>query len=226
MKKTLLAAILAMSATSAIAANPSAVLKVKGTLTNAACTPTLSNGGVVDYGIINLGMLSATQVNQLGQKDIDLTINCTSPTKVSWNLVDERSSSNANLVVENATFNGISLQSIDQTYGVGKAGEVNIGSYSLFIKNNSVTADGNNVDNIIVDYYDLGGTWRNNTNGTTVSSSYRDITVANTGSVEPLAFKTATFPMATSLAIQNTSTLAITDDTPLDGQLTISLRYL
>ncbi|WP_228705050.1 DUF1120 domain-containing protein [Klebsiella michiganensis] len=133
---------------------------------------------------------------------------------------------NANLVVENATFNGISLQSIDQTYGVGKAGEVNIGSYSLFIKNNSVTADGNNVDNIIVDYYDLGGTWRNNTNGTTVGSSYRDITVANTGSVEPLAFKTATFPMATSLAIQNTSTLAITDDTPLDGQLTISLRYL
>ena len=217
MKKTLLAAILAMSATSAIAANPSAVLKVKGTLTNAACTPTLSNGGVVDYGIINLGMLSATQVNQLGQKDIDLTINCTSPTKVSWNLVDERSSSNANLVVENATFNGISLQSIDQTYGVGKAGEVNIGSYSLFIKNNSVTADGNNVDNIIVDYYDLGGTWRNNTNGTTVGSSY---------SVEPLAFKTATFPMETSLAIQNTSTLAITDDTPLDGQLTISLRYL
>jgi hypothetical protein len=65
--------------------------------------PTLSNGGVVDYGIINLGMLSATQVNQLGQKDIDLTINCTAPTKVSWNLVDERSSSNANLVVENAT---------------------------------------------------------------------------------------------------------------------------
>ena len=68
MKKTLLAAILAMSATSAIAANPSAVLKVKGTLTNAACTPTLSNGGVVDYGIINLGMLSATQVISWGRK--------------------------------------------------------------------------------------------------------------------------------------------------------------
>ena len=47
MKKTLLAAILAMSATSAIAANPTAVLKVKGTLTNAACTLTLDNGGVV-----------------------------------------------------------------------------------------------------------------------------------------------------------------------------------
>lgn len=226
MKKTLLAAILAMSATSAIAANPSTVLKVKGTLTNAACTPTLSNGGVVEYGVINLGMLSDTQVNQLGQKDIDLTINCTSPTKVSWNMVDERSSSNANLTVENAGADGDSLQSPYQTYGVGKVGEVNIGSYSLFVKPNSVTADGNNVDAIVSDYYDLLGKWTKSISGMTVGGSYRDMTVANTGSVEPMAFKTATFPMATSLAIQNTSTLAITDDTPLDGQLTISLRYL
>jgi hypothetical protein len=32
--------------------------------------------------------------------------------------------------------------------------------------------------------------------------------------------------MATSLAIRDTTTLAIKDDTQLDGQLTISLRYL
>nr|WP_259364015.1 hypothetical protein [Enterobacter kobei] len=42
----------------------------------------------------------------------------------------------------------------------------------------------------------------------------------------PLAFETATFPLVTSLAIQDTTTLAITDDTQLDGQVTISLRYL
>jgi hypothetical protein len=70
--------------------------------------PTLSNGGVVDYGTINLGAFFHS-VNQLGQKNIDLTINCTAPTKVSWNLVDERSSSNAKLTVENATALGNSL---------------------------------------------------------------------------------------------------------------------
>ena len=106
MKKVLLATALSLCVTSAFAANPTAVLKVKGTLTNAACTPTLSNGGTVDYGTINLGTLSATAVNQLGQKNIDLTINCTTATKVSWNMVDDRKDSNAKLEVEIGMFGG------------------------------------------------------------------------------------------------------------------------
>jgi hypothetical protein len=62
--------------------------------------------------------------------------------------------------------------------------------------------------------------------GATQGENARDVTVATTGTTAPLAFQTATFPLTTSLAIQNTTTLAITDDTKLDGQLTISLRYL
>ncbi|MCL0127260.1 hypothetical protein M2T39_29420, partial [Klebsiella pneumoniae] len=42
----------------------------------------------------------------------------------------------------------------------------------------------------------------------------------------PVAFTTAVFPLVTSLAIQGTDTLAITDDTSLDGQATITLKYL
>lgn len=226
MKKTLLAAILAMSATSAIAANPTAVLKVKGTLTNAACTPTLDNGGVVDYGTINLGELSATAVNQLGQKNINLTINCTAATKLSWNLIDERSSSNAKLTVENASALGNSLDDDRMTYGVGKAGNVNIGSYGMFVKVDGVTADGQGVTAISTDYYDSGVKWAKSADGIT-TGSFRDFSVAAFGSSStPVAFKTATFPLVTSLAIQNTSTLAITDDTAMDGELTISLRYL
>ncbi|MBZ7674047.1 DUF1120 domain-containing protein [Klebsiella grimontii] len=226
MKKTLLAAILAMSATATVSANPTAVLKLQGTLTNAACTPTLDNGGVVDYGTINLGELSATAVNQLGQKNINLTINCTAATKLSWNLVDERSSSNAKLTVENATASGGTLDDERVTYGVGKAGNVNIGSYALFVKSDSVVADGVGVNAISTDYYGSADTaWIKNPNGIT-AGTFRDFSVAAFGSSEPIAFKTATFPLVTSLAIQNTSTLAITDDTALDGQLTISLRYL
>ena len=200
MKKVLLATALSLCVTSAFAANPTAVLKVKGTLTNAACTPTLSNGGTVDYGTINLGNLSATAVNQLGQKNIDLTINCTAATKVSWNMVDDRKDSNAKLEVENGMFGGDSQTSESQLYGVGKtagATPVSIGSYSMFVKTDSVVADGATVDPI-----------------------YQQ------GSLAPLAFETATFPLVTSLAIQDTTTLAITDDTQLDGQVTISLRYL
>ncbi|MCU6385220.1 MULTISPECIES: DUF1120 domain-containing protein [Enterobacter] len=225
MKKVLLATALSLCVTSAFAADPSAVLKVKGTLTNAACTPVLSNGGTVDYGTINLGDLSATATNQLGQKNIDLTINCTAATKVSWNMVDDRSDSNANLTVANALVGGGSLSGAGQTYGVGKtAGGVNIGTYALMVKVDSVTADGAAADPIY--QQNATGNWTKSTNGSSQGSHIRDFTVASTGTLDPLAFQTATFPLATSLAVQNTATLAITDDTQLDGQLTISLRYL
>ena len=225
MKKVFLATTLALCVNSAFAADPTAVLKVKGTLTNVACTPELGNGGVVDYGFIRLGELSATANNQLGQKNIDLTINCTAATKVSWNMIDDRSATNANIAVQNGQFTGGTQTGPSQTYGVGKTtGGVNIGSYALFVKVDSVVADGNTVDPV---YQQNGSTtWTKSTNGSSQSDNYRNFTVATAGSLEPLAFQTATFPLVTSLAIKDTTTLAITDDTPLDGQITISLKYL
>ena len=132
---------------------------------------------------------------------------------------------NAKLTVENATALGNSLDDERVTYGVGKAGNVNIGSYGMFVKVDSVTADGEGVTAISADYYDSGVKWAKSTGGIT-AGTFRDFSVAAFGSEAPVAFKTATFPLVTSLAIQNTSTLAITDDTALDGELTISLRYL
>ena len=94
----------------------------------------------------------------------------------------------------------------------------------LTVKVDSVTADGAAVDPIY--QQNATGTWTKSTNGSSQGSHIRDFTVASAGSLDPLAFQTATFPLATSLALQDTTTLAITDDTQLDGQLTISLRYL
>lgn len=224
MRKIILATILALCVNSALAAS-STVLKVKGVLTNAACTPLLGNGGVVDYGVIHLADLSATEVNQLGHKDIDLTISCTAPTKVSWNLVDDREQSSANVVVEDGTFTGQSMAIMGYLYGVGTTAEgEKIGNYSLFIKADSVEADGKVVDPIS----QLEGypNWTKRVNGATMGYNAMNITVAAVGSLEPLAFQTATFPLVTSLAIKDTTTLAITDDTQLDGQITISLKYL
>ena len=95
---------------------------------------------------------------------------------------------------------------------------------SYLVKVDSVTADGAAVDPIY--QQNATGTWTKSTNGSSQGSHIRDFTVASAGSLDPLAFQTATFPLATSLALQDTTTLAITDDTQLDGQLTISLRYL
>jgi hypothetical protein len=225
MKKVLLATTLSLCINSAFAAE-TAVLKVKGMLTNAACTPELSNGGVVDYGVIHLAELSANEINQLGHKNIDLTINCTAATKVAWNLVDDRVDSRANITVKNGSYYNDTVVggNHSQLYGVGKTADgVNIGNYAMFVNLDSVTADGNSVDTI---YLQTGATVWYKSGSTTQGDSYRNITVAETGSLEPLSFLTATFPLTTSLAIQDTTTLAITDDTEMDGQLTISLKYI
>ncbi|MEG6184440.1 DUF1120 domain-containing protein [Enterobacter sichuanensis] len=223
MNKILLAATLFLCVSSSFASE-TAILKIKGTLTSSACTPEFSNGGVVDYGNIRLGELSSTNVNQLGQRNIELTITCTEATKVAWNLIDDRADSNAGLTVSAGTFTGGAQSAANQTYGLGKAGTVNIGSYAMFMKVNSITADGKTVDPI---YQQNGSTtWAKSTDGSSQGENSRNITVALLGSVDPLAFQTATFPLVTSLAIQNTTTLGITDDTRLDGQLTISLKYL
>ena len=51
MKKILLAASVAVIMSSAAHAAETAVLKVSGVLTNSACTPSLSGGGIVDFSV-------------------------------------------------------------------------------------------------------------------------------------------------------------------------------
>lgn len=132
--------------------------------------------------------------------------------------------SRAGITVNNGNATGGSVSDASQTYGVGMAKEVAIGNYSLFVNVGSVVADTNKVDAIVMD--GNNSVWTKSTDGLTAGLNSRDFTVATSGSLEPLAFTSATFPLVTSLAIQDTKTLAITDDTDLSGQLTISLRYL
>lgn len=230
MKKILLASALALSVTSAFAADPSAVLKVKGTLTNAACSPELSGGGVVDYGTIHLGELSATETNQLGQKKINLTITCSSDTKVGFQVVDDRIATDAQITVENAYANGESADAGDyRTFGAGLTAEnVKIGSWALAADPANIMVDGKAADFLSSPMWINEGlpAWKNNNPRARVEHALQVYTVAATGTLEPVAFKTATIPLVTSLAIQGTTTLAITDDTQIDGQATISLMYL
>ena len=226
MKKILLAAALTACA-APVFAEPSIVLKVKGVLTNSACSPEIGNNGVVDYDEIPLNTLSATAVNQIGQRQVDFTITCLSPTKVSWEFVDNNASSRAEISVEDVDTTGSSSNPAtgNTTFGVGTtAGGVKIGAYAVYVDTASLMADSNAVDFV---YASVGDTtsWTNNSKGATMSDS-RTYTVAASGTTEPLAISSVTYPLVTSLAVQDTTTLAVTDNTDLHGQLTISLRYL
>lgn len=227
MKKILLAAALTACATSAFA-EPTAVLKVQGLLTNSSCTPSLSNDSTINYGQIQLNTLSATEVNQLGHENIDFTIQCDSPTKVSWSFFDARESSRAGIDVMNGTMNGSSVTAYTNTrFGVGTtAGGVKIGNYAMYVDLTKVTANGGTVNTIVSGNKNGVGVWNNLTDADSLLANSANYTVAPTGSKEPLAITKATFPLVSSLAIQSTDTLALTDNTDINGQLTISLRYL
>ena len=225
MKKTLIAAALVLFTGSALA-EQNAVLQVQGKLTAASCTPELSNGGVIDYGYIHLSALSATEANPLGFKDIDLTINCTAPTKVAWTTADNETDSQPSPTVNVRMPTGSMVSTPTfQAYGVGKTDDgVAIGNYVIFM-GQSPTYDGN-VGSVIYHHPDWGpGRWvagppslRND--------GYALMTVASSGALEPIAFSRAVFKLFTSLSIKDTASLNIKDDTELKGQATITLHYL
>ncbi|MGU0055654.1 hypothetical protein ACVXG7_04945 [Enterobacter hormaechei] len=56
-----------------------------------------------------------------------------------------------------------------------------------------------------------------------VNDGSQIVSVATVGSTAPVAFKNLVIPMAVSAAIQDTNTLAITDDTNMDGQATFTI---
>lgn len=220
MKKVILASLIALASASAFA-EPTAVLKVHGTLTNAACSPSIGNGGVIDYGFIRLGDLSATENNKIGMKQVPVTITCTAPTKVGFTILDNRADSNAQLPLD---IGGNQNQSAKYyTYGVGTTTEgVKIGNYGMWMTD--VTADGNTVDPVSNNHDWEASKWHKT--GIPRSDAFTTTSFAATGTEAPIAITTANFNFVTNLTIRDTTTLAITDDTPLDGQATMTLVYL
>lgn len=228
MKNNFLAAMLGLACFSALAAD-NVELKVTGTLVNGSCTPSLDGGGVVNFGHIPLGNLSKTAVNQLGTRNINLTITCDNATVMGWTTVDNKIDSRQSLAIANGGMNGLVLGSPSNMYGLGKtAGNVNLGAFALWVHSDQVTTDGQLSDPIYAQYIaNQNGnvTWTKSANGTS-QPSIRTFTAAATGTLTPKAGKVFVYPLTVSAAIQGTDALAITDDTNLDGSTTISLVYL
>lgn len=230
MKKILLATSVALALSTSAYADSSAVLKLTGTLTNAACTPSLSNGGVVDYGRIMLSDLSATDTNQLGSKDINFSISCTSPTKVAWTIVDDRADSvPSGITIKNTGWNNGTASSLSNLFGVGKTtGDVNLGVYAIAIHGNSIEADGADATGLmgVVGTNDTWAYFMSTSQLVKSTTAMYTVGPSGSGSLYPKAISNVTYPLRVSLAIQGTDTLAITDDTNIDGQATISLVYI
>jgi type 1 fimbria pilin len=83
-------AALLVAAGNSVAAGPTATLQVKGTITPAACTPTLANNGIVDFGATSVSELTEGADLKLKSKIITLSVTCTGLTKLSFTVSDNR----------------------------------------------------------------------------------------------------------------------------------------
>ncbi|WP_139382319.1 DUF1120 domain-containing protein, partial [Salmonella enterica] len=99
-----------------------------------------------DYGTIRLATLSATDVNQLGTKDVSLSISCPSATKAAWTITDDRADTHPGasvISIANGNMTNGIVSDTTMSYGVGKTTEgVKIGAFSIYTDTANVTADG------------------------------------------------------------------------------------
>jgi type 1 fimbria pilin len=222
------------------AAATSVVMGVKGTITPGSCTPTLSATDV-DFGTINASSLTAVApaLNQLGSKNITLSIACTGATAVGIAANDNRISSvlplDATSYIAGASANQSSynVSNNAQAYGLGLAGDKKIGAYSISMKLSDITATDGADANVAVDMLSVRQSstdWAksvtgmmNPLNGTTANI----ITFARTGTLAPVAIKTATVPLSITAAVQALTNLpSSSEGITLDGNATIGILYL
>lgn len=236
MKKLLLAALIAATSTAALA-DASVVMKVKGKMNHASCTPELSNGGSIDFGTIALDQLSPNVVNQMGQKDMSLTINCPAATRVAWSIADNKEDSNAandltssQFYIRDGADNGNDVWGAGTTYGVGftSVGE-KIGAYAIATRVNDITANGVPAQAIYAPAFTNSKgeyMWRNLTTGLIANGNAEIMTATSPGKTTPLPITNVVFPFKVSLAVVNTDRLTTTEETQLSGETTITLVYL
>ncbi|UUW17350.1 DUF1120 domain-containing protein [Serratia ureilytica] len=225
-------AVLATTSMSTMAAD-SVDVRVIGTITPAACTPTLSGGGVVDYGTMNPNTLSAAAYTVLPEHDVDFAITCDAPAKVAITAINGRPNTAAG-VTEGAGQNaGVAPVQLfgrsANAVGLGLDGSSKIGGYAVNVKTDTFTADSSSVSNIFVTGTPTTGTtWSASPTGEIYHSGTvaRYFSWAATGTTVPAAFTTLAGKLGVQAYINHASELDLTKPVTLDGLTTIELVYL
>lgn len=234
MKKTLLATTLAtitlISASSAYAAD-SVDLSVGGSIAPASCTPTLDNGGTLDYGVIKTDALKTGAYTALPDRGIDLTITCDSKAKIALRGMSERKGSVAGFT-ENSS--GVAIVNpatkLPEMYtaaviGLGYDGGTKIGGYAVKIGKDA-TIDGQAA--VVISQSKTFPSWSSENNDTEIISTTPDFRVswAAKGETTPVSFKTMVARVIVRAYINEPSSLNLTKPIKLDGLATLELVYL
>jgi type 1 fimbria pilin len=230
MQKTACAlAVLATTSLSAMAAD-SVDVRVIGTITPAACTPTLSGGGTVDYGTMKPDTLSDTAYTLLSEQQLDFAITCDAPAKLALKAINGRPNTLAGGTegvggygVPPITLLG---STVARAAGLGMDGTAKIGGFAVALKGDTVTADGNTVSSLVSS--NMGSSWSvgngGEIGGAAVANNWRSW--GATGTTTPVAFTNLAGKISVQAYLNHASELDLTKPVNLDGLTTIELIYL
>lgn len=203
--KTLSAAMLLLGSANVFAAS-SVDLTVKGLIVPSACTPTLSNGGAVDYGKISAKDLNADTPYSLPRQSVQIQVTCEAATLMALETKDNREGS---AYEENDTM----------LFGLGLInGTEKLGGMELRLQ--SVLANGNSAD--LIGSTNNGQTWIRWSNLQTNMIN----SVATPGTLIPIPVQLLTADLEVSSAIAPSNGLTLTNEVAIDGSVTISVRYM
>ncbi|MBV6827098.1 DUF1120 domain-containing protein [Pseudomonas sp. PD9R] len=198
----------ALSATALISLAPYALatdtLTVKGTITPAACLPSLSGGGMVDNGKIRAKDLNQTSNTQVGTHRLQITVACDAPNLFALNPVDNQPNT-----ASNSTYFGLGLTDADEKIGF------------VYLDASNAVADGQSVRVIVSD--DAGASW--DPRNPIQPGSWTSVADA-AGPIAPIYIQDLAMDVRISTFIARADSLTLTDDVTLEGSVTIGIEYL
>lgn len=202
----LTAALLLSGASSAFAAS-STDLSVTGIITPAACTPTLSAGGIADHGKHSVQDLKPDRSTVLPTVTLQMAVNCDHATPYAIAPLDNRPDTSIN-----GNYFGLGMINTSEKLG-----------YFRVIPRN-VMADNVTAQAILSN--DGGTTWLKE--GSTVFWGAKNLwAVGAIGPVTtPMWIKDLTLDLVVSTGIARTDSLTLTDEVPIDGSAVLQIDYL
>lgn len=200
----------------------------------AACTPVLSNSGVVDFSTRSASSLSTETFTQLGTRDLTLTITCESSTAIAITSRDTRAASAVSGADEKgqvgARFQvnaGKYVSEKARLFGLGMTAENKpIGSYAIQINAAGVMAiDGDrSVPVEVAGAVSQTGPWAKTDLLPLPTNQDYFYTVVQEGALSPQPISSLSVPLQISAAVANK--LNSSQMIRLDGEAVISIVYL
>ncbi|MVV52008.1 DUF1120 domain-containing protein [Pseudomonas sp. PB120] len=198
----------------AVAAGRTREATLRARFAPAACEPMLSNGGVVDFGILSKNQLNADKSTRLPARSLTLRVACDAPTSFALIMQDNRSGS--------ATVNS------DIYYGLGTDSRQNkIGLYSLSVDPASSSADGF-ARLYRTDSTTRGVAWSTaNANPVPLGkTSYLGFTDSPGSNAGPVLIQNLSSTVTVDAVIAPANSLDLSSSIDLDGAGTIEIVYL